>query len=218
MQTLGSFLSSLSLWLILAGLAITQLGLPLPETVFIVAAGIVSQHEGLPVLVPAVTCCMAVLVGDLVLFYLARAFGARAFERRPLRWALPPRVLPRIDALFAKHGAMTIFVARFISGVRAAAFVLAGMRRMPLRRFLIWDGAAVLVTVPPFAVIGFLFANSVRNLQAHAERMNMYLLIGLVVAVAGYTGMRWRRKLASSLAGARDSKPGIDETRIDAGQ
>jgi len=208
MQSLGSFLSDLSLWLILAGLALTQLGVPVPETVFIVAAGIVSQHSGLPLLVPAVACCVAVLVGDLMLFYLARAFGARAFERRSLRWLLPPRALPRIDALFAKHGSMTIFVARFISGVRAATFVLAGMRRMPLRQFLIWDGAAVLVTVPPFAVIGFVFANSMRTLQACVERANLYLLVGLVLAVGGYVAfvvVRLRRNRVLAAASGESS-------------
>jgi membrane protein DedA with SNARE-associated domain len=214
MQSLGSFLSDLSLWLILAGLALTQLGVPVPETVFIVAAGIVSQQSGLPLLVPAVACCVAVLVGDLMLFYLARAFGARAFERRSLRWVLPPRALPRIDALFTKHGSMTIFVARFISGVRAATFVLAGMRRMPLRQFLIWDGAAVLVTVPPFAVIGFLFANSMRTLQARVERANLYLLVGLVLAVAGYVAFvvsRWRRNRVLAAASGESSWRNSDE-------
>ena len=214
MQSLGSFLSDLSLWLILAGLALTQLGVPVPETVFIVAAGIVSQHSGLPLLVPAVACCVAVLVGDLMLFYLARAFGARAFERRSLRWLLPPRALPRIDALFTKHGSMTIFVARFISGVRAATFVLAGMRRMPLRQFLIWDGAAVLVTVPPFAVIGFLFANSMRTLQARVERANLYLLVGLVLAVAGYVAFvvsRWRRNRVLAAASGESGWRNSDE-------
>ncbi len=189
MQSFSAFLSGLSLWLILAGLALTQLGLPLPETVFIVAAGIVSERSGLPMLAPMVTCCVAVLVGDIMLFYLARVFGTRAFERRPLRWLLPARALPRIDALFARHGSMAIFVARFITGVRAATFVLAGMRQVPLRKFLTWDGVAVLVTVPPFAVIGFLFASSMQSLQAHVERMNSYLLLGLVLAVASYIAL-----------------------------
>ena len=201
MQSLGGSLSELSLWLILAGLALTQLGIPVPETVFEVAAGIVAQRGGLQVAIPVVTCCIAVLVGDLMLFYLARLFGTRAFERRPLRWLLPPRALPRIDALFAKHGSLTIFVARFINGVRAAAFVLAGMRRMPLRQFIIWDGAAILVTVPPFAAIGFLFADNVCALQAHAQRMNLYLLTGLGVAIAGYVTfawVRWRRQRVST--------------------
>jgi membrane protein DedA with SNARE-associated domain len=201
MQSLGSYLSELSLWLILSGLALTQLGLPLPETVFEVTAGIVSERGGLPVVVPIVTCCVAVLIGDLMLYYLARVFGTRVFERRALRWLLPPRTLPRIDALFAKHGSMTIFVARFINGVRVAAFVLAGMRRMQLRQFVIWDAAAILLSVPPFATIGFLFANNVRAIQAHAERMNVYLLIGLSLAVVGYVTfaiLRRRKRMSTA--------------------
>ncbi len=195
MQSLGSFLSELSLWLILAGLALTQLGFPVPETVFIVAAGIVSQRSGLPMLVPIFACSIAVIVGDLALYWLARAFGNRAFESRYLRWVLPKRLLPRIDAMFEKHGLMSIFVARFISGLRAATFVLAGMRNLPLRQFVMWDSAAIIVTVPPFAVIGYLFANSVNALQSHVERMNWVLLLGLVLALASYFAvLMWRRR------------------------
>lgn len=195
MQSFGAFLSNLSLWLILSGLSLTQLGIPLPETVFIVAAGIVSQRASLPMFVPIVACAVSVIVGDLVLFFLARAFGSRAFERRPLRWMLPQRLLPRIDALFLKHGRMTLFVARFISGVRAATFILAAMRRVPLTQFLAWDGAAVLVTVPPFAVIGYVFADSVEGLRAHVKQVNAYLLLGLALAIVGYVAIFiWKRR------------------------
>jgi membrane protein DedA with SNARE-associated domain len=204
MATLDSYLSQASLWLILIGLALSEVGLPLPETVFVVAAGVVSQRAGLPIHVPIIGCCMAVLLGDLLLFYLARAIGPRAVQRRPLRWLLSPRTMPRIDALFARHGSMAIFAARFISGVRAATFVLAGMRQMRLRRFLLWDGLAILATVPIFAVLGWVFSTSVVRLQSHVAEANRLLLLGLLVVVAGYVtvvAIRWQRNRGAQASG-----------------
>jgi membrane protein DedA with SNARE-associated domain len=185
------------LGLVLLGLAITELGLPVPETVFIVAAGVISERDGLSVAVPILTCSVAVLVGDLVLFVLARRFGPPAFRHRPLRWLLPPRALPRIDALFARHGAMTIFVARFLSGVRAATFVLAGMRGMRVVRFLVWDGLAVLATVPVFAVLGFYFSARVDELKLRIQHANYAvaaLLIGVLLAYWLVVVLRRRRQ------------------------
>jgi membrane protein DedA with SNARE-associated domain len=196
LQQLGTVLSGASLWLVLVGLALTELGLPLPETVFIVTAGIVSQRDGIAMSVPIIASCIAVVGGDIALYFVARWFGPQAFQRRPLRWLLPPRLYPRIDALFVRHGSMAIFVARFVSGVRAAAFVLAGMRGMPLRQFILWDGLATVVTVPPFAVIGYLFAHRLVELQSHVELANRYLLWSLAGVIAIYVGValvRWRR-------------------------
>jgi membrane protein DedA with SNARE-associated domain len=197
MSTLEGILSQASLWLILLGLVLSELGLPLPETVFVVAAGVVSQRAGLTIYVPIVSCCVAVLLGDLLLFLLARAIGPSAFSRRPLRWLFSPGATERIDALFARHGSMAIFAARFISGVRGATFVLVGMRQMPLRRFMLWDGLAILATVPVFAVLGWVFSTSVSLLRVHVAEANRWLLLGLLVVVIGYVAVvaiRWRRR------------------------
>lgn len=180
------------------GLVLSELGLPIPETPIVIAVGIVSERMGLPLFVPILGCCLAVMIGDLWLYYSARAFGVAALERRPLRWVLPARVLPRIDALFERHGAMAIFVARFISGVRLATFVLAGMRRMPILRFVLWDGLAIVITVPVFAGLGHLFATRAENLERHVARANHLVLAILVLAVVAYGAfvvLRWRGRV-----------------------
>src|SRR5512143_2309811 len=100
MGTLGGNLNEASLGIILVCLVITGLGLPFPEIMFIAAAGVVSERSGLSVVFPIVSCSIAVLLGDLGLFYMARFLGPAAVRRRPLRWLLPARIRPRIDALF----------------------------------------------------------------------------------------------------------------------
>ena len=186
MFKLGSYLSQESLWLILIGLTVSELGLPFPETVFEVTAGVVFQRRGFPIEVPILSCCAAVFVGDLALFCLARSLGSGALQRWPLRWLLPERIYPRIDALLVRHGAMAIFAARFVFGVRAATCVLAGMRQVPLRQFSFWNGLAILVTVPIFAAIGWVFSTNMGALRVHVSQANRLLLVFFAVALAGY--------------------------------
>jgi membrane protein DedA with SNARE-associated domain len=195
MPELTSYLSDASLVLILVGLVISQLGLPVPEPVFAVALGLVCERQGLPLHVPIWSSCLAVLLGDLLLYHLARAIGLGALDRRPLVWLVPTRVRPRIDALFERHGAMTIFVARFFTGVRFAAFALAGMRRMAILRFILWDGLAILVTVPIFAALGFMFAYHAPALNQHVTRAKYLVFAVLVLVVVGYVALVvWRRR------------------------
>lgn len=186
MHAFESSLNQASLSLILSALCLTQLGLPIPETPFIVAAGVVAQRAGYGLTLPILACCAAVLLGDWALYGIANKFGQAAFSRPPLRWLLPRAAQPRIETLFERHGSMTLFVARFISGVRAVVFILAGMRGVPIWRFLIWDGLAIAVTVPIFATLGFAFADRVPLLEAHIVTAQRILCGICVVAIAGY--------------------------------
>jgi undecaprenyl-diphosphatase len=186
MDSFGLSLVEASLGLILISLTLTQLGLPVPETPLIIAAGVVCQRMGLSLAWPILTCCVAVVLGDLALYYLAHTLGPAAFRRRPLRWLLPPAMQPKVDGFFAKHGALTLFVARFVSGVRVCVFVLAGLRRVPVWRFLLGDGLAILVTVPVFAWTGYAFANGIEELDGHVAVVNRSLLLICAVVGLGY--------------------------------
>lgn len=216
MDQIGISLVDASLGLTLLGLALTQLGLPVPETPLIVAAGILCQRAGLSLLWPILTCCAAVLIGDLALFGLAKTLGPGAFRRRPLRWLLPDTARPRIDELFLKHGSVALFIARFITGVRVCVFVLAGLRGVPVSRFVLWDGLAILVTVPVFAALGHAFGPSVGELDARLRTTNQVLLVLCVAVCVGYLGFtvisaRRRSKLARYRAGQSTSRPAVDK-------
>ncbi len=195
MWDLGALLYQLPLALVLFGLLLSELGLPVPETVFIVTAGVMGAAHDLSPVVPIAGATAAVFAGDLALFGLARYFGPPAFRHRPLSWFLPTRLLPRIDALFARHGAMAIFVARHLFGIRGPTFVLAGMRRMPIGRFLLWDALAVLINVPVFAGLGFFFGTRLDELELHTRQTEHVILGMLVTVLVGYLVLvSWRRR------------------------
>jgi membrane protein DedA with SNARE-associated domain len=210
MATLGGNPNEASLGIILLCLVITGLGLPFPEIMFIAAAGVVSERSGLSVAFPIVSCSIAVLLGDLALFYLARYLGPAAVRRRPLRWVLPPKIRPRIDALFARHGSMAIFVARHLAGVRAATYALAGMHRMPLAQFVIWDVLAILVSVPVFASLGFYFSTRVDELEEHIQHAHGVIAAVVGVCVLGYLAHYWLRKRRERANEARGGADGGD--------
>ncbi len=204
MAAMGGNLNEASLGIILLCLVITGLGLPFPEIMFIAAAGVVSERSGLSVVYPIVSCSIAVLLGDLALFYLARTLGPAAVRRRPLRWLLPPRIRPRIEALFTRHGSMAIFVARHLAGVRAATYALAGMHRMRLAQFVLWDVLAILVSVPVFASLGFYFSTRLDQLEGHIQHAHGAIAALVAVCAVAYLGYYWLRRRRERAGEARD--------------
>ncbi len=49
------------------------------------------------------------------------------------------------DAFFARHGAKTVFLGRWVPGVRVVGAVLAGASAMPWRTFLFYNATGALV-------------------------------------------------------------------------
>ena len=130
--------------------------------------------------------------------YLGYAFGH--YGVRPLLdryqsvFRIPPATLKRGEEMFARYGAVAIFFARFVFGMRTFAGPLAGVLRMRWRTFALFNflGAAVWVTF--IASAGYLFGQHWRNLLRAMQRFNIAVLI-VAGAVILYLWWRYRRRL-----------------------
>ncbi|MCA8972833.1 MAG: DedA family protein, partial [Planctomycetes bacterium] len=147
----------------LAGLLLLcGIGLPLPEELILVSAGYVAYRGGLtgdghhPVGLMA-TAAGAILVGDSIPYVLGRIFGPKLLRLRLVRSWISQEGLARFDRWFHRHGRLTIFVARFLPGIRVPAFFTAGSMNTSSLRFYLMDGLGVLVSAPLFVWLGYYF-------------------------------------------------------------
>ena len=103
--------------LLLAG----GLGVPIPEELPVVAAGVLSR-EGLAQWWLALpVCVLGVLSGDVILYWAGRHWGERVLSWRPVRWVLSPERERRLKGAYRRHAVKTIVIARHVIGLRAAA-------------------------------------------------------------------------------------------------
>lgn len=120
----------------LAGLIFGEsAGLPLPgETALIAAAGLAAAgHLSLPVVIAV--AIVTAITGDTLGYFFGRRRGRTFLLRDGFLASHRRQGVARADRLFASHGALTVFVGRFIPGVRVVAAVMAGATQMPWRRF-----------------------------------------------------------------------------------
>ncbi|HWP75862.1 MAG TPA: DedA family protein [Methylomirabilota bacterium] len=170
---------------ILAALLLGSVGVPIPEEMPIVAAGILS-HEGLArwwLALPV--CVLGVLAGDVVLYWAGRRWGERL-----LRWRLVRHVLTRaradwLKAAYREHAMKTVAMARHVTGLRAAAFLTAGIARVPFWKFILADAAAAAVTVPLAFGLAYFFTHQINAILADVHRVERWLALAGLVAVAG---------------------------------
>jgi hypothetical protein len=61
-----------------------------------------------------------------------------------------------------------VLVAKFIPGLNTAAPSLAGIFRMPIRRFILFDGLGAFFWIATFAGLGFIFSDQLEQIAAHS--------------------------------------------------
>ena len=97
---------------------------------------------------------------------------------------------------YHRHGLKFVVMARLIMGLRAAAFLTAGLVRVPFPRFLLVDLAAVLLSVPLSFGVAYLVADSVAVALARVRELQLWVAGGglLVAAAWGIVLLRRHRR------------------------
>jgi membrane protein DedA with SNARE-associated domain len=170
---------------ILAALLLGSVGVPIPEEIPIVAAGILS-HEGLArwwLALPV--CVLGVLAGDVVLYWAGRRWGERLLRWRVVRYVLTRARADWLKAAYREHAMKTVAMARHVTGLRAAAFLTAGIARVPFWKFILADAAAAAVTVPLAFGLAYFFTHQINAILADVHRVERWLALAGLVAVAG---------------------------------
>ena len=179
---------------ILAALCLGSLGAPIPEEIPVVTAGVLARQEVVRWWLALPLCVVGVLSGDIALYWVGRHWGEHVLELRLLRRVLDPARREKLTAAYRKNGLIIVFAARHVMGLRAAAFLTAGVARIPFWKFLAVDGAAIGYGVPLNFTLAYLFADRVHELLANVYRIDRWIAVLAVVAAAGWIGVFvWRR-------------------------
>ncbi len=185
-------------WAVGAALLLENAGVPAPgETILLLASFLAySQHE-LQLGWIIVVATVAATLGDNLGFALGYYGGRPLLGRYQSLFRVRASRLKQGERLFARYGAVTVFFARFIFGMRIVAGPVAGVLRMPWRRFFVFNflGAAVWVTVVSGA--GYLFGQHWHRLERVIKKLDIAAVI-FVLLLAAWLWSRNRRGAAAS--------------------
>ena len=194
MSPLQQFLEQFTYVGTFAVLLVASLGIPIPEEMPIVAAAVLA-HEGVArwwLALP--TCIVGVLSGDMVLYWMGRHWGERVLDWRPARQVLTRPRQERLEAAYRRHAVKAIVAARHVAGLRAAAFLTAGIARVPFGTFLTADAAAAMVGVPLTFGLAYFFTHHLKAVLADVRRFEHWLaLLAVVTLAAALLIAAWRR-------------------------
>ncbi len=140
----------------------SSFGLPIPEEMTLVSAGLVAymashpakfppptpDAEGVNLTLLMVICFIAVLGSDLVIYLLGKTFGRKIVNSSFFQKRIGPERYEKINGLFNKYSYWACGLFRFTPGVRFPGHLTCGILGVSIWRFLLVDGLAALVSVP----------------------------------------------------------------------
>lgn len=189
-----SFLLAPSSYLaIVLVLILTGSGLPIPEEVPIIAAGILSANETLDPLVAFACCLFGALAGDCVMYWIGYHFG-RGVLRDHRWWArfVTPEREQQVEVQFRRHGFKVFFVARFLVGLRSPVYLTAGILRVSFRRFFVIDLVCATSVVGTFFWLTYFFGT---HIAQWVGRVEVLLTVVVCIALVCTVVYLWRRHL-----------------------
>ncbi len=131
----------IALILILGGL-----GLPVPEEAPIILAAVLSRNGKLHGPLALASCLIGVLLGDLVVYFLGFFYGEKVLSLPLTRRLLTRQREAQIKGYLHRHGFKILVSGRFVPGFRTAAYLTAGILKLPTLKLLLTDLVAASLT------------------------------------------------------------------------
>jgi membrane protein DedA with SNARE-associated domain len=118
---------------------------------------------------------------DNIAYFMGRQFRKGVRERSFYRAAQP-----RMERLTNNFGGLSIFLSKYIYGLRWASCVFHGVGRMPYLRFVILSLTSCFAWVLVLSGAGYFFSGAVIGLMGDFQRLGKVLLVIVVIGIAGF--------------------------------
>jgi len=204
----------LFLWVLLE-----QLGLPVPVAPMLLAAGALAGVGKLNLALVFGSAFIAALLSDQFWYQVGRRRGGKVLSFVCRISLDPDSCVHRTKRIFARYGARSLLVAKFIPGLNTIGPPLAGILRMRLVRFLFFDVLGVFIWVGVFTLLGYQFGHEIEEHVSNTHGMTAWMGLVVPVFLAAYILWKYiqRRRFLHRLNVARITPEEVKE-KLDAGE
>jgi len=113
-------------------------------------------------------------------------FGGRGFSEGVRQFRFYRAAQPRLQTLTRKFGPLSIFLSKYIYGLRWASCVFYGVGRMPYLRFVLLSFSSCFLWVFVLSGAGYFFSGAVMGLIGDFQRVGKVLLVIVILGIVGF--------------------------------
>ncbi|MGB4067626.1 MAG: VTT domain-containing protein [Nitrospira sp.] len=213
MNDVHAFVSQYGEVLLFAVVFAEQVGLPLPAVPVLLAAGALAGAGKMDLTGAVVLSVMACVAGDLIWYALGHRRGRYALNLLCRISMEPDSCVRRTENFFARHGVRSLVLAKFIPGLNTLAPALAGLFRIRMQRFLLYNGLGAVLWTLAFVLPGYLLSDHIERLAGEAERLGLWLAVFIGAGIAAYLVYKFvhRQLLLGKLRTTRITAEGLKQ-------
>jgi len=181
---------------IAVSLLLAGLGIPLPEDIPLIFGGVMAGAGKINLVVHFIISMTFIIIGDSCLYAIGRRLGSASAAGASI-WSrlLPARRRAKVMTYFDKYGSWTVFLGRFLAGVRGAIYLSAGAAHFPYWRFILLDFLAALISVPIWIWLGYTFGANWHEVLKKAQSTESWILaVVALLVIGGIVAVKVRRR------------------------
>jgi len=199
------FLLKYGYWVLFFNVLAEQVGIPLPTMPVFLAMGALAGLGNFSFAAAVAISLVATMCADLMWFYLGRTRGTSILNLICRISLEPDSCVSNTKNQFQKRGAYSLLFAKWVPGLSTVAPPLAGLTRMPVRRFLAFDVLGVLIWCTSYLLAGYIFRNQLEDVAHALSNYGGRVGILALVLLASYIGWKYyqRRRFIHELRMAR---------------
>ncbi len=175
----------------------------LPGDSLLVVAGTYAAAGKLNLLYLNLLLIPCAILGDATSYVIGSRMGQALFTKPESRFFKPAHVKAAHE-FYEKHGGKAIIIARFMPLVRTFVPVVAGVAKMPYRRFAMFNIVGGASWVASMTLIGYFIGQIVPDIGKHIEKV-----VIVVVFLSILPGIiSWWKQRQAKPAAAASAQPG----------
>ena len=210
MEALLTVIETYGLWVVFICVLLDQGGLPFPAYPPIIVTAAIATDLDKPLLPLILSATLAAIIADLLWYAAGKRFGT-ALLRQMCRLSLSPDSCVGLTRrIYARWGAPSLIVSKYVPGFAAVATTLAGETGTSLRRFVFYDGIGAALWVGGAVALGVVFHTAVGVLLLELESLGHYALVLLLAGIGLFVALKWWQRYRFALQ-IRMSRISIDE-------
>lgn len=160
------------------------IGLFLPGSLLILLLGAFSARGYLDIGDLILFAVLGAIIGDNINYFLGRKYGNKWLKIG--FWFLKFKHIEKAKYLMDAHGAKSVFLGRFIPGVKEVVPFIAGSVNMNKRTFMFWNILGAIGWGFLWVFAGYIFAQSIDLAELWLSRAGLFFAFLLLLSIILY--------------------------------
>ena len=194
MSFLFHLIEQYGLLIVFANVFVEQLGAPIPAYPTLVITGAMLGRGELSAPLLLAVAIGSALLADTIWYEAGKRYGGRVMSTLCRISISPDTCVRQTASVYARWGAWSLLVAKFIPGFASLASALAGMVGTPRRTFILFDGLGAALWAGSAIALGSIFSSGIDELLIALAELGKWGLLLVAVVFAVFIGKKlWQR-------------------------